>query len=196
MYILGEFRTLNILDQVHHGLAVGFAFVIDGKVHYGHNFASGEFSSVFKRDSFLSQFSLSSDQDILQIESSPILRQRIFEELAANAALPFNLLNLHAIAIAGDMVSYETELTPIFEKAIRENWSYPDQTDLIINFTPFGQWAAAHGAAALIIEQLFALPKIEDVDGETRPVGIHLFQLIEEIPEGRNQGQPQGSASR
>ncbi|KGE72790.1 ROK family transcriptional regulator [Spirochaeta lutea] len=181
MYILGEIRTLNILDQVHHGLAVGFAFVIDGKVHYGHNFASGEFSSVFKRDSFLSQFSLSSDQDILQIESSPILRKRIFEELAANAALPFNLLNLHAIAIAGDMVAYEKELTPIFEKAIRDNWSYPDQTDIQVSFTPFGPWAVAHGAAALIIEQLFALPKIEDVDGEIRPVGIHLFQMIEEM---------------
>lgn len=179
MYVLGELRRLSILDKTVRGLAVGMAFVIDGKVHYGHNYTSGEFSSVFKRDVAVTQFSIRNRQEVAVGFSDPAQRRRIFDELMDNVALVANLLNVRTVGVAGDIVRFQDEITPILDAAIRRNWSYPDQAEVEITYTPFGEWSVAYGAAALIIEQLFALPKVNEDETQTLPVGIELFDLID-----------------
>ena len=179
MYVLGELRKLNVSNREVRGLAVGMAFVIDGKVHYGHNFTSGEFSSVFKRDTNVTQFSIHDSKEAALGVSNAERRGKVFEELLDNVALVVNLLNLRAVGFAGDIVEFRDELTPVLEEAIRRNWSYPDQAEVDISYTPFGEWAVAYGAAALIIEQLFALPKVTEDEHHSLPVGIGLFDLID-----------------
>lgn len=183
MYVLGELRKLNVSNNEIRGLAVGTAFVIDGKVHYGQNFTSGEFSSIFKRDDDITQFSIKDSQEAALGISDPARRQGVFEELADNVALVVNLLNLRSVGFAGDIVQFRQELTPVVKEAIRRNWSYPDQADVDIGFTPFGEWAVAYGAAAVIIEQLFALPKVTDEQSQALPVGIGLFDMIDAVAE-------------
>lgn len=188
MYVLGELRKLNIANREVRGLAVGMAFVIDGKVHYGHNYTSGEFSSIFKRDTDVTQFSIHESKEVALGVSDPERRQAVFEELADNIALVANLLNLRTVGFAGDIVQFRDELTPTLEEAIQRNWSYPDQAEVDIAYTPFGAWAVAYGAAAVVIEQLFALPKVTEEEGQSLPVGIGLFDLVDTVAETARSG--------
>lgn len=181
MYVLGELRKLNISDREVRGLAVGMAFVIDGKVHYGSNFTSGEFSSVFKRDEDVTQFSIQDRKEVDLGVSDTARRRDVFEELGDNIALVVNLLNLRTVGFAGDIVQFRNELTPLLYQAIRRNWSYSDQAEVDITYTPFGEWAVAYGAAAVIIEQLFALPKVTERADHSLPIGISLFDSIDSV---------------
>ena len=91
------------------------------------------------------------------------------------------MLNVQTIGFAGDIVQFADELSPIFRHAIEANWSYPNQAEVEIEYNPFGEWAVAVGAASLILEQLFALPKLNDNETERLPFGIGLFDLIDEL---------------
>ena len=179
MYVLGEHRNLNVSSRESRGLAIGMAFVIDGKVHYGHNFTSGEFSSAFKRDENPTQFSVAHRSELDQPLDDPQIRQRLFQELADNIALVANLLNLESVGFAGDIVQYRDELAPVLRDSIRRNWSYPDQAQVEVSFTPFEEWAVAHGAAALVLEQLFVRASEGDEQARSLPAGIELFDVIE-----------------
>jgi len=169
------------LDNSARVLALGFAFVVDGKVHNGRNFTSGEFSSIFKKDREPAQLSSPTGLVTLEGLGCPDQRKRMFEELAGNAAFLVNMLNFQTIGFAGDIVQFADELSPIFRQAIEDNWSYPNQAEVDIEYNPFGEWAVAVGAASLILEQLFALPKLNDNEAEKLPFGIGLFDLIDEL---------------
>lgn len=134
---------------------------------------------MFKRDNDLTQFSIHDSKEVAPGLSDAERRQEILHELMDNVALMVNLLNLRAVGFAGDMVQFRDQFTPIVEEAFRHNWSYPDQAEVDITHTPYGEWAVACGAAALIIEQLFALPQVTDNEEHSLPVGIGLFDLID-----------------
>lgn len=181
MYLLGEFRKHTVTNVHSRVLAIGLAFVIDGKLHYGQNFTSGEFSSILKKDHNPTQFSTPNQEAVFLGISDHSQRKHIFHELAENIAFLTNILNLGTIGIAGDVAEYHQELTDALTESIEQNWSYKQQAQVEIVVTPFREWAVAYGAAAFVIERLFALPKMNDVQDQQLEMGIELFDLIDEI---------------
>jgi len=184
LYILGEFRKHTVTNVHSRVLAVGMAFVIDGKLHYGQNFTSGEFSSIFKKDGNPTQFSTPNQEAVFLGITDHTMRKQIFYELADNIAFLTNILNLGTIGIAGDVAEYQEELTQALKLSIEKNWSYEKQAQVAIVVTPFREWAVAYGAAAFVIERLFALPKMNDVQDQQLEMGIELFDLIDSIGDG------------
>jgi len=59
--VLGEFRKGRANRSSYWGIAVGFGFVINGKVHYGTDFSAGEFQSILWAESNQGQFSISDE---------------------------------------------------------------------------------------------------------------------------------------
>lgn len=181
LYLLGEFRHQDVLRPDALGIGVGFGFVIDGKLHYGSNFAAGEFRSIFKEDRNLTQFSMPSMDETFLLDSPPEIRGRVFRELARNLAFLFNMLNLNKIGVAGDLLAFEEELREAIVREVKGNWAYTDQAELQIDFT--GPWSVAYGAAAMILEQMFANPQVDPTHSLLS--GIELFDRIETLAKNR-----------
>jgi predicted NBD/HSP70 family sugar kinase len=59
IYILGETRNNKAINAEYKGIAIGTSIVFDHKVHYGQDFSSGEFQSVFRSGDHLNQFDIS-----------------------------------------------------------------------------------------------------------------------------------------
>ena len=170
LYLLGEYRKIDIADFETPAMGIGIGIVIDGQLHYGSSFSSGEFKSVFKEDLHLTQFRMEEPEEIRDPNAAPDFRGRMLSELGKNVAFLYNMLNLNKIGIAGDLVAYESELTPAIHAAIEANWSYPNQAAIKITYTSFGRWAVAYGAAALVLEQLFGIELFDQIQGQIQTV--------------------------
>ena len=163
LFILGEFRKERVEDTDGTTIAVGIGFVIDGKVHLGSSWSAGEFRSVFREAETKSQFSLPY-KTIRQSEHTESAFKQVARELAKNTALLVNSLDLSHVFIGGNIEKYRNILIPILSAEIKKNWPYGDK-QLTIEFSELGELVVAYGAAAMMLERLFALPQI----GEKRP---------------------------
>jgi len=163
LFILGEFRKERVEDTDGTTIAVGIGFVIDGKVHLGASWSAGEFRSVFREVETKSQFSLPYGT-IRESEHSESAFKQVARELGKNAALLVNSLDLSQVFIGGNIEKYRNILIPILSAEIRKNWPYGDK-QLTIEFSELGELVVAYGAAAMMLERLFALPQI----AESRP---------------------------
>ena len=163
LFILGEFRKERVEDTDGTTIAVGIGFVIDGKVHLGSSWSAGEFRSVFREAETKSQFSLPY-KTIRQSEHTESVFKQVARELGKNAALLVNSLDLSHVFIGGNIEKYRNILIPILSAEIKKNWPYGDK-QLTIEFSELGELVVAYGAAAMMLERLFALPQI----AENRP---------------------------
>ena len=156
LFILGEFRKERVEDADGGTIAVGIGFVLDGKVHLGSSWSAGEFRSVFREADTKSQFSLPYET-VRQSAQDETAFKMVARELARNAALLVNSLDLSQIFIGGNIEKYRNLLIPILGSEIRNNWPYGERP-LTIEFSELGELVVAYGAAAMMLERLFALP--------------------------------------
>ncbi|RKX91770.1 MAG: ROK family transcriptional regulator [Spirochaetes bacterium] len=161
IFVLLEFRSVKESKHVHEITSVGMGIVIDGKVHYGKNFLSGEFRSIFRSESNKGQFSLS-DEEVLLIKKDPKVLHKFFTELGKNLALLVNTFNLSQVFLGGDIEIYRREISEILENEIRANWSYPSLLEREIMFSSMGDKSVAYGAAGMVLSRLFTNTEIDN----------------------------------
>ena len=149
MVVLGEFRKGRAHRSRYWGIAVGFGFVINGKVHYGDDFSAGEFQSILWEEPNQGQFSVS-DEESRTIRRDAAVLQKVFRELCGHIAFLVNALNLSCVVIGGEISAYRDELTTTLRQEIRRNWSYENEVDCAIEFATLGDRAVAYGAAGKI----------------------------------------------
>ena len=157
MFLLLEFRDIeNQEDDKHNRISVGMGFVINGNVHYGHQYSAGEFRSVFQHDDSVGQFSLTSEENQHILDDENILN-RFLHELGAHVGLIVNTFNLSHIILGGDFEKIGDKVKDIFEEEIRKNWPYP--YPYIVRdtmwYSAFGEEAVAFGAAGMVLNALF-----------------------------------------
>ena len=157
--VLGEFRKGRAHRSSYWGIAVGFGFVINGKVHYGEDFSAGEFQSILWEEPNQGQFSVS-DEESRAIRRDPAVLQKVFKELCGHVAFLVNSLNLSCVVIGGEIGAYRDELTATLRQEIRRNWSYENEVDCAIEFATLGDRAVAYGAAGMFLERFFSIPEI------------------------------------
>jgi predicted NBD/HSP70 family sugar kinase len=160
-FVLGEFREGRTVKSGYWGIAVGFAFVLNGKVHYGEDFSAGEFQSILWKESNQGQFSLS-DAAARTIRKNPAVLRKVLRELCAHIAFLVNMLNLTCVVFGGDVSAYQEELTQILREEIRRNWSYENTVNCSIEFATLGDKAVAYGAAGMFLERFFSIPDVVD----------------------------------
>jgi predicted NBD/HSP70 family sugar kinase len=167
LFVLVEFVARSESAETWGGVVTGIGIVINGQLHYGNDYAAGEFTSVYWEPPNLGQFSLS-DEEMLMIEQEQKIRLRFIRELSKNLAVLVNTFNLGHIFIGGAIEKYQSEISPILQEELERNCSYPDHIKWSIHYSSFGDKAVAYGAAGMLLERLFAVPQIADV-GKTPP---------------------------
>lgn len=148
-------------------IGVGVGLVINGNVHYGHDYSAGEFRSIYRHDKSLGQFSLTEDEQMVLEEDSEV-RQKFLRELGAHVGLLVNTFNLTHIILGGYFEKYDQEVFQIFEEEIKKNWPYPYPYEVKKNIwlSSFGDQAVAYGAAGMVLNKLFSdLEIMEETDG-------------------------------
>ncbi|HEY9595465.1 MAG TPA: ROK family transcriptional regulator [Spirochaetia bacterium] len=159
MFVLGEFRKGRTSDPGYWGVAVGFAFVLNGRVYHGEDFSAGEFQSILWEEGNQGQFSVHDDES-RRVKEDPAVRSRIFTELSAHIAFLVNTLNLTSVVIGGEIASYRQDLAATLQREIQRNWSYENEVRCSIEFAAFGDRAVAYGAAGMFLERFFSVPDV------------------------------------
>jgi predicted NBD/HSP70 family sugar kinase len=162
LFVLVEFISRSKPADIWGGVNTGIGIVINGQLHYGNDYAAGEFTSVFWEPPNLGQFSLS-DDEMLLIETNSEIRLRFIRELSRNLAVLVNTFNLGHIFIGGTIEKYQSEISPVLQEELERNCSYPEYIKWTIRYSSFGDKAVAYGAAGMLLERLFAVPQVADV---------------------------------
>lgn len=158
-FVLGEFRKGRTANSDYWGIAIGFGFVLNGKVHYGEGFSAGEFQSILWEPPNQGQFSLR-DEESKRIKEDRKILDQVLRELSSHIAFHVNALNLTSVVIGGEIAAYRDTLTEMLEEEIQKNWSYENKVDCAIEFATLGDRAVAYGAAGMFLERFFSIPDV------------------------------------
>lgn len=172
MFLLLEFRDIEKQDESKSNrISVGMGFVINGNVHYGHQYSAGEFRSIYQKDDSVGQFSLTSEENQHIFDEEKILN-RFLHELGAHVGLIINTFNLSHLILGGDFEKIGDKVKDIFEEEIRKNWPYPYPYVVrdTMWYSAFGEEAVAYGAAGMVLNALFGDVEIMEGKKFTRNV--------------------------
>lgn len=172
---LGESTQAKRISD--HDLSVGFGLVIDGKVHYGKNYSSGEFKSLNWKVGNNNQFSFSPDE-VTRLIDDDELKQRFVRELGDHVALITNMFNMTHIFIGGQIAPFRDQLREYMPRALRFNWSYRDAPECEVAFMEMEDYVVAFGAAGMVLNCMFAESNMKSHDGDMLPDGVDF--LIDE----------------
>lgn len=174
---LGEFRSINIQHKDIRSLIVGLGIVIGGKVLIGDTFSAGDFRSILKDETAVTQFSLNED------EATTIPEDRgktieVIKELLKHITLFTNTFNFSKILFAGVFNDYKRDIERLFQEYLIENWGYHTAPKVAIEFTTFGDYDVSYGAAGMFIEKLFTTPDISGFETVKDLKGMDLFNYV------------------
>jgi predicted NBD/HSP70 family sugar kinase len=155
LFALVEFKQAVVPHDRYGGVGVGFGIVVNGKVHYGSNYSSGEFRSVLCTKPDGMQVSIPRS-DLSRILEDPSVLERFSSELARNIAMLANTLDVDKVFIGGDIETSGFDFCSVLEKAIEDNWMYPIPKHIDIQYSSLGAKAVAFGAAGMFTHWLFS----------------------------------------
>ncbi len=154
-------------DHAYDAIGVGIGIVINGNVHYGHEYSAGEFRSLFRNKDSIGQFSLNAEEQMLVQEDMKVWK-KFLHELGAHIALIVNTFNLTHIILGGQFERYDQYVSEILEEEIKRNWPYPYAYEVRKNIwlSSFGDQSVAYGAAGMVLNKLFSdLEILDDFTG-------------------------------
>ncbi|MGM0432677.1 MAG: ROK family protein [Spirochaetota bacterium] len=157
IFLLLEFRDFDPeKDPACNRISVGMGLVINGNVHYGHQYSAGEFRSIYRNEDSVGQFSLNEQEHQRVLEDESIL-ERFLQELCAHVGLIVNTFNLSHVILGGAFDQLGDHVKDVLEQEIRKNWPYPYPYEVKQNiwYSSFGDQAVAYGAAGMVLNTLF-----------------------------------------
>lgn len=175
LFVLVELRDVDEPSPSYpEKTAVGFGIVIDGTVHYGYRYSSGEFRSILRSPENAGQFSLSAEEAFRIAEDRTVM-SKFIRELSQHVALFVNTFDLSHVFLGGSINWDPYEVRDTLRSAIRENWPYPDDVPCSIGFSSLGERAVAYGAAGMVLDRLFADLEVMEGVADIRNAGGSLL---------------------
>ncbi len=169
IFLLLEVREREAEQKnAYDSIGIGVGLVINGNVHYGHDYSAGEFRSIFRHEDSIGQFSLTAEEQQL-VRDDKETWHRFLHELGAHIALIVNTFNLTHIILGGQFERYDQDVSAILEEEIKKNWPYPYAYEVRKNIwlSAFGDQAVAYGAAGMVLNKLFSdLEILEEYSGQ------------------------------
>ncbi|HUH45271.1 MAG TPA: hypothetical protein VLZ44_08905, partial [Treponemataceae bacterium] len=86
--------------------------------------------------------------------------QPVFFELAQHIAFLVNTLNINQVYIGGIDKKYAEQLIDSINTRIRFQWPYKAKQNYKVSLASLEMFAVSYGAAAMFLEQIFALPNL------------------------------------
>jgi len=167
LFVLTEYRVLQPTEASKKNLSVGIGLVVNGRILKGPECSAGEFRSILWDEGNNGQFY--SGEDRLESIDNDVM-QSVFFELAQHVAFLVNTLNLEQVYIGGIDKLYADKLMALIQERIRYQWPYKIQRQYNISLASLETLSVAYGAAAMFLEQMFALPSLSSRSGTGRSV--------------------------
>jgi predicted NBD/HSP70 family sugar kinase len=161
LFLLTEFRDVDVRSPGLQSLAVGVGLVLRGQVHTGRDYSAGEYTSVFKNRDGSGQFSIE-PSELSHLRSNPVQLRLIVQEISRTISFLVNILNLTRVVVGGVLCDTDSLVKEALRSCINESWPYSNQVECQIEFSDLGESTVAHGATAFFLEQLFGLPDLEE----------------------------------
>ncbi|MDA3850948.1 MAG: ROK family transcriptional regulator [Spirochaetaceae bacterium] len=180
LFILGDFRAIEVNKQSYPGIGFGFGLILNGEVHYGNHSTAGEFKSLFKKITNVNQFSFK-DEVLRNIKDKPEELMILFRELARNLSLLISFLDIDEIVLGGEIESFFHSLKLILSQEIEANWSYDKQMEYNIKCSHQNNKTVAFGAGCMFLERLFGIPDMNNTNEENVVKGIELLEKIKDL---------------
>ncbi|MBO5481911.1 MAG: ROK family protein [Spirochaetaceae bacterium] len=161
VFVLAEYRLEQPKSKSQKNLSIGLGLVMDGKILKGPEFSAGEFRSILWEPGTTGQF-LSKEDNLTYQNNDSNPMESVFSELAMHIAFLINILNLQCVFIGGIEEKYIENLKKVIKDRILVQWPYSEKKNFLIRSASFKSLAVAYGAAALCVDNLFYLPKLDD----------------------------------
>ncbi len=159
LFLLAEYRVLQPKLRSRKNLSVGMGLVLNGKIHKGPEYTSGEFRSLLWEEGNRGQFFSGEDSLANMITDNDEINA-IFYELARHIAFLVNTLNLQVVYIGGIEQKYARKIEGLVRERVNFQWPYGDKKNFDVRMASFSSLSVAYGAASMYIEQLFSLPSL------------------------------------
>jgi predicted NBD/HSP70 family sugar kinase len=150
--------------RTEHHVGIGLGLILDGIVQYGGNVANGEFYTSDWCGDDLSQTSMTATE-LVATQLDDKLRRRFIQELLSNLTPIISMLNPEAVLFAGELRERFEEIHE--ELRVSANLRYLRSRIPASTFdkTSFEDDEVAAGAASMVLERLFEVPRFEKEPG-------------------------------
>lgn len=180
LFLLTEYRVLQPKEASKKNLSVGIGLIVDGNILIGPECSAGEFRSIMWNEGNNGQFF--SGEDRLESIDEDVI-QSVFFELAQHIAFLVNTLNLEQVYIGGIDRLYAEKLKGLIEQRIQYQWPYNEiERKYTISLASLETLSVAYGAAAMFLEQMFALPSLSSRSG----TGQSIIKTFSELKRGES----------
>ena len=130
------------------GFGLGMGLVVDGRVHYGREFSSGEFRSPFWEPERGGQFGLQ-DEVVARVDTDPDALDALVSEMAISLAFLVNTLDLSHVFLEGIFARDFDRHAATVAEYMERYWPYPGTPNCAILRASGGEHALSQSAAAL-----------------------------------------------
>ena len=141
-------------------VGVGLGLILGGIVQYGGNVANGEFYTSDWCGDALSQTSMTATELVATREDAA-LRRRFLQEILSNLTPIVSMLNPEVVVLAGEFRERFAEVEAEIRSSTRLRYLSSRIPTATFRTSAFGGDEVAAGAAAMVLEKLFELPRLD-----------------------------------
>lgn len=163
-------------EEHSNGIGVGVSLTFDNKVRYGKHYGSGEFISNSWRPGNDGQTGMSVEQRKESL-SNPELYNQWIKDLFETLTPTISLLAPDCVFIHGEPTKKQSTIVPFLKKEVPQFFSVLEKSKCILEFAPEDTFEVALGAASMMLQKLFTVPDITEIDSRTRFDWDFLFSI-------------------
>lgn len=166
-----------IMAEEHdNGIGVGVSMTFDNKVRYGKQFGSGEFISNSWRPGNIGQTGMSIENR-KKILSNPDLYNEWIKELFETLTPTISLLAPDCVFLHGEPTKKQKQVLPFLKKEVPQFFAVLEKQKCVLEFASEDSYEVALGAASMMLQKLFTVPDITEIDSRTRFDWEYLFSI-------------------
>lgn len=168
---------LVVMAEEHsNGIGVGVALTFDNKVRYGRQFGSGEFISNSWRPGKSGQTGMSIEERKKILTDENAYFQWI-KELFETLTPTISLLAPDCVFIHGEPTKRQKEIQSFLKKEVPQFFAVLEKSKCLFEFAVEDNYEVALGAASMMLQKLFTVPDITEIDSRTRFDWDYLFSI-------------------
>ena len=188
VFLLTEYRILQPTEHSKKNLSIGLGLVMNGKLVKGPECSAGEFRSMLWEEGNRGQF-FSGQDSFASIITDNDEMNSIFYELAQHIAFLVNTLNLQLVYIGGIEPQHARQIENYIKERVKIQWPYERKSIFDVRMASFGSLSVSYGAAAMFIEQLFALPSLSTPSEKGPSILEYLSTMASKTRDAQTSGQ-------
>lgn len=163
-------------EEHSNGIGVGVALTFDNKVRYGKQFGSGEFISNSWRPGNIGQTGMRLEDRKKILTDEKIYFQWI-KELFETLTPTISLLAPDCVFIHGEPSKKAAQIQAFLKNEVPQLGAVMEKTKCLLEFAVENNYEVALGAASMMLQKLFTVPDITEIDSLTRFDWDYLFSI-------------------